>query len=443
VSRVPIALRLALAGTLALALILPLGGYLMQRAFATAVRTAFDERLNALVRVLVATTEVDASGSWSLARPLGDPRFEQVFSGWYWQIANDDGILLVSRSLWDGRLPTLPPDTAAGPLVHDGPGPRGESVRIAEMDVTFPGQSRPVHIAVAASVAEIEEEVREFTGLLALGLAGLGVLLIAVVVAQVRWGLAPLRRIRADLAAVRRGDAEALPTDLPPELSELAREINQVLAHDRTVIERSRTTAGNLAHALKTPLAVLRVRQVELPAPAAHMIGAEVDRIQQAVDHHLSRAASEARAVYAARVSVAEALAPVVQAIRASARDRALELSSDIDPALSVRVAAQDLQQIAGNLLENAVAFTHGRIALEARPQAEGWMLSVDDDGSGVSPGDAARAIERGGRLDASTPGWGLGLAIVGDLTRLYDGELSLERSPLGGLRACVSFPKR
>jgi signal transduction histidine kinase len=301
----------------------------------------------------------------------------------------------------------------------------------------------PIHVAVAADLSEVREEVARFQALLAVSLATLGGLLLLLFGLQIRWGLAPLRRIERSLREVESGQRSALDTDLPEELAGLARTINLVLQRDQVLIERGRATAGNLAHALKTPVAVLHTQVETLPEAQRARLQKELHRLNDAVRHHLARASTAGPPAFGPGLLVENALAPVIQGLTMLAKRRGLQFESRIDCPEPVRFEQQDLQELVGNLLENALNWAKQSATVDVVQSPDGLLIEVNDDGPGMSEEDCQRALERGGRLDEARSGSGLGLSIVKDLVQLYGGELSLRRSDQGGLRVSARFPAR
>ncbi|MBY5929402.1 GHKL domain-containing protein [Halomonas sp. DP8Y7-3] len=434
-----LARRLIVASLVLVLVIVPLVGAGLSYSFRESASASFDERLSSMHRVLLAALERDpVSGELIVTDSLGDSRFGQVFSGWYWQISDGQGLSRGSRSLWDQRLPT---DGRAGTHWRNIEGPRGQPLRLVERTLTLSHHPHPVVISLAVSRQELDTEVARFEWLLWLSLLALGTLLLAGLAAQIRWGLAPLRSLYADLAAVKAGQRERLDTQLPTELAELAATMNDVLDHDRRLIERGRATAGNLAHALKTPVSVLMTRVEKLPAAERDKMRQELERINAAVRHHLARASAAGSSALAAEVHVGQVLAPVLEGLTRLADRRGVRVSILLADELALRIDPNDLQELVGNLLENAIDWAASRVTLSIQRESRALCLCLDDDGPGMSEDERAAVLRRGVRLDEQRPGNGLGLAIVEELVELYGGELALEAAPLGGLRVTVKLP--
>ncbi|WP_340638107.1 sensor histidine kinase N-terminal domain-containing protein [Salinicola tamaricis] len=253
-----------LASLVLVVVLLPLAGFGLTYNFRESATASFDSRLESQLNALLAGIQIDGMGQHlRLNRSLGDARFERVYSGWYWQVTDEGDLTLTSRSLWDQRLPTPKPEN--GVSVFAITGPRDEPLRMIERDIRVPGHPKVIRVALAGSTRELDREVGRFERLLIISLATFAVLLLAGLALQMRWGLAPLRRMSANLRAVEEGEAERLDTQLPAELEELALAMNSVLERDRRLIERGRAAAGNLAHALKTPVSVLKTLAERFP----------------------------------------------------------------------------------------------------------------------------------------------------------------------------------
>ncbi|MQA67238.1 MAG: hypothetical protein GEU76_15270 [Alphaproteobacteria bacterium] len=425
------------------------GGLLLSSLFEDHVRRGFDDRIEVLLETLVTVTDADPATGVRLLGAQGEPRFERPFSGWYWQIEDAQGIRIASRSLWDQTL-TLPASPTAdtdGISRYDLAGPRGQKLRVVERPIRFDAGGASFRYAVAGDLAEAEAELRPFRVTLAwsLGLLGLG--LIAAVVIQVHFGLGPLRRLRAALARVRAGTAEKLEGEFPGEIRPLVDEANQLIVHVSDVVERARTHVGNLAHALKTPLSVLAVEAEKAggtsDAALAGTVARETARMQERIDHHLARARTAASAALIGQrtevVPVAEGLARALTRMHA---ERIAAIPVNVPATLVFRGDSQDLEEMLGNLMENACKWAKGKVRVGGAPAPGGRIrLWVEDDGPGLKPEDRARVTARGARLDESVPGSGLGLNIVSEIAALYGGKLILEAATLGGLRAEIDLP--
>lgn len=426
-------------------------GWGLGRLFQQHVATQFHTELRTHLDQLTAHLESGAQGQPRLKLPLSDPRFNKPFSGFYWQIDRPTAVGIArSRSLWDQVL-VVPADVLTTGELHRHriTGPEGRPLGMAERSLSLDEQ--PLRLIVAADEALMVEPVGRFKRELWLALAILGLGLALAAGVQVLVGLAPLRSLQAALGRVRTGMAQRLEGNFPSELMPLAQEFNSVLAQNAEVVARARTQAGNLAHALKTPLAVLAnaARASENSDPEnstralARLVGLQVDVARQQVDHHLARANAAVTArLPGARTRIVPVIEGLVRTLRRIYAERTLELHVETFPdALAFRGEAQDLEEMLGNLIDNACKWARSGVRVRVEGE-DGWVrILVDDDGRGVAEAQKAAILQRGVRADEQIPGTGLGLAIVADLAQLYSGELVLVDSPLGGLQAILRLP--
>ncbi len=451
-----LALRLFVSASAWTVVILVITGIVLASLYRQAVERAFDRRLGVYLRTLVADVASPDEASDKFPQSLGEPLFELPLSGWYWQVTRldpDKHDVRSSRSLWDGGLPHLQDlGIAAGP---DGsregyvPGPEDQRLRLVERNIDL-GEEGHYLVAVAGDAAEITDETRSFDQALIATFAILAVVLLLTTMFQVRFGLAPLKRITDSLAAIRSGTAERLAGQFPEEIAPLARETNALIDANKEIVERARTHVGNLAHALKTPLSVM-VNEAAAHArdPFANKVLEQADIMRDQVARHLERARLAARLTVVGSVTD---VAPVVTALARTMEkihhDRGIAIEVHADDKARFRGERPDLEEMLGNLVDNACKWASARVAIEVLrerpdPASAGQVVRivVDDDGRGLSPSEREQAAQRGRRLDETKPGSGLGLSIVVELAALYGGELKLGTAPLGGLRAELVLP--
>lgn len=455
-------LRLLLAIWAALGVALVLAGFGLSALFREHVQAQFAQSLTAQLDQLTARLATDPAGEPRIddAAP-GDPRWQRPLSGLYWQLDRSGAVaepaIQRSRSLWDASL-QAPPDALADGEVHrhEVAGPAGTRLLLVERTVsTADGDAGRWRLMVAGNLAETAAARARFDGLLAASIGVLALLLAAAATVQVSVGLAPLRALRTALARLEAGDAARLDGPVPAEVEPLVEAFNRVLDRNDEIVARARAQAGNLAHAVKTPLAALAqvaaaARRADADAAdLAERVDEQVALARRQVDWHLSRArAAAASARPGQQTAVREVVEGLLRVMARVHAARALAFdATGIAAPLRFAGESQDLHEMLGNLLDNACHWARGRVVLRGqRRLVDGrpWIeLAVEDDGPGIAPARREEVLRRGARLDESVPGSGLGLAIVDELARLYGGRLRLEDAPAGGLRAVLELPAR
>ena len=432
--------RLWFAGGLGLVLITLLATVLLGQLFERAARQSLDARLTQDLIGLVAQVEADAQGRPVLRQEPNDARFQRVFSGAYWQLAQPDGrVVYQSRSLWDQALPAPAQGLGRTVAARDAVGPLDQPLRVLSQQIRLPRASAPIVATVAADRSDLQQQVAAFRRHSALALALLVAAWLAVLASQVRFGLRPLKRLGAQVEQVRRGQAQRIDTaGLGAEIAPLGEELNVLLDHHQRMVARARTSAQDLAHALKTPLSVLAA---EADGDGRHWrqtLHEQGARMRASVERYL---AAGLAVDHRQRVAVA----PVVQALcRLMARvhgARGVRFDADaIDPALTCAGNAADLEEMLGNLLDNAGRWAAQRVQVSARQDAESVLIEVRDDGPGLAPSQLEAVLARGVRLDERESSSGLGLAIAGDIAASHGGALALENAG-PGLRATLRLP--
>jgi signal transduction histidine kinase len=437
-----LAARLIRASLLWIVLALGAAVFVLSGLYREHVEQELGERAEGYLDELSAAVDVPASGELDLQRDLSDPLFRRPYSGLYWEVSVAGDTLHRSRSLWDQTL-APPREHVAGGAPAEQAGPEGQHLLVWTRIIRYPGFASPITLRVAAHDARVEIMAASFTRTLAISLAILAAGLIGLVVAQIRFGLAPLRRLGDSITQLRGGHVDRIAGDYPSEIRPLVEDLNAVLHENRELLVRARAQAGNLAHALKTPLAVIR-NSLSGPgaAPGAGSMLGEVERMHAAIERHLVRARAGAIALHARHVLIRPALDDVIRAVRRIHDDRvAITVLGPDD--LRFRGDAADLQEIFGNLLENASKWARSAVRVELSAGADSVRIVLHDDGPGIPAEHRAEAVKRGVRLDTTRPGSGLGLQIVDELCSVYGGSLELGDSPLGGLAAAVTLPRR
>lgn len=448
-----VARRLFLSAAIWIVVILGLAGVLLSAYYRRTAEASFDERLGVYLRALVA--DVASSGDDQKSDPgeLGDPQFELVLSGWYWQITRLDvekPEIRASRSLFAARLPKLSdqniPADVGGARSGYATGPDGRRLRIAERQIAV-GDNGLYLVQVAATTETIEAQIQRFEISLATTFLLLAVGLLGVIAFQIVFGLRPLRALEAAVNAVRRGASDKVDGVYPNELAPLADELNLLVSANRDVVERARTQVGNLAHALKTPLSVLINEAGESDDALAGKVREQTAIMRDQVAWYLDRARAAARAgAIGATTEVAPALDALLRTFRKIHRERLIEMRNAPGEDLRFLGERQDFDDLVGNLLDNACKWARQtvEVSVALEPSAGGRAtleIVIDDDGPGLAPGQREEAVRRGRRLDETKPGSGLGLSIVTELAAAYGGALALQESPAGGLRAMLRLP--
>jgi signal transduction histidine kinase len=443
-----LSLRVALiaAGGAALALLVAGAVFIVQ--FTSAVERNFDARLETLLLTLIAATDADGRVDETAVEGRSGGSFSRPLSGWYWQSrdAATGAVLDYSESLRFDPLPVTDLPTSSVPSrTFTIPASGDRELRALEQLVSL-APDRDLSLLVAGDTAQMAGDIRAFRNSVIWWLGGLAVLLALGLALLLRWGLSPLRRVRNDLNKVREGAIQHLTGHYPSEIEPLVHDLNALIDSNREIVERARTHVGNLAHALKTPLAVLQNEAAGSPQITAAKVAEQVGTMRDQVEHHLNRARMAAQPnVLGAVTPVGPVIASLSRVMRKVHEDRRLDIQAEVAPELRFRGEKHDLEEMTGNLFDNAckwaasrVRVSAGRKLIDRRPFV---TISLDDDGPGLPSEKRMAVLSRGHRLDESKPGSGLGLSIVVELARVYGGSLKLEQSDLGGLAARLTLP--
>jgi signal transduction histidine kinase len=401
--------------------------------------------------------ERSEAGILRLSRELPDPRYQRALSGKYWvigRIENESEIrpILSSRSLYGASLPAS--DQVIEKLAEQGQDPvrfttsgpdidANETLRAVALQVVLPNMTTPVVVLSAADRAPIIRSIRNFilTAIILLLILTLG--LIFAVYAQVRLGLRPLFDLGRRIADVREGRTLSVEGDYPLEIAPLAKELNSLISHNKSVVDRAQTHVGNLAHALKTPIAVLRNEAQAADMTPSPIVAKQTENMAAQVDHHLRRARVAARGqAIGVRAEIDPVLDGLVRTLPRIYRDKDLIIDKVGEAGLTFRGHPRDLEDMVGNLMDNAAKWTNSRIDVSIKKLEDGvCLITIADNGPGLTVDEIETAMKRGARLDEATPGSGLGLSIVKDLADAYKGSLAFSRSDMGGLKAELRLP--
>jgi signal transduction histidine kinase len=435
----PLWVRLVTISIVWTALALVLGGYLLSLVFRDTLEQNFDERLNSLLENLIGVSSDDTSTVVDLYRPMVDPRFDQPYSGWYWQISPQGFDPFRSRSLWDVNLDVDFETSASATIYRQTTGPEGQILRLVERDITVPGSEVVYRFAVAVDTIEIDEQTDRFDNILLIGLTALGLGLVAASLLQVFLGLRPLGHIKESLGKVRTGEVEYLPSDFPREIQPLADELNALLDHNNEIVERSRTQVGNLAHALKTPIAVLR-NEARMNTDSEHSqmsstVAKQTENMHKYVEHYLKRARMSANIkTIGSHSLVLPSIKNIARALNKIHENKYITVKTDLpENDLIFRGDVNDFEEMVGNLMENAMKWATKEISVECNKDDKWINIEIRDDGPGIDIKEREAVFARGERLDEKTPGSGLGLSIVKDLSELYGGKIKLDENDQSG----------
>jgi signal transduction histidine kinase len=429
-----------------IAALLLIGGFGLDRVLYRTFVDSFDNQLVFILNQMVDASEIGPDGEIHFSRAPADQRFVAPYSGLYFQISGAGAETFPSRSLWDRRLRTHDSHFDVKPHLYDSDEfwdpVREESLRIAERDVILPGSNVRWRFQVAESRETLDRQIHQARLILIWSFTALGVGLLILAALQTLYGLWPLRRVRREVAAIRSGEKTRIGHDFPSEIRPLTEEINQLLAHSEGQAEEARRHAGNLAHALKTPLTVITSAASNGDANLAGTVKREALVMRRQVDHHLARArAIGRRASPHARTRAWDSLEAVQRAVARLHEGVTIDIAGN--QKAQVRVERQDLDEMLGNLVDNAAKYGGGRVFVTVKSSGANVDFEIEDDGPGIPAELRGQLFSRGARLDTTgKPGTGLGLAIVRDVAEIYDGSISLEESDdLGGLLARLTLP--
>ncbi|MGI4819008.1 MAG: ATP-binding protein [Janthinobacterium lividum] len=387
---------------------------------------------------------------------IRDARTERLLSGKYWMVAEptaEGDLEIIARSESLAELDLAIDEGLEQRLVRAlgqtvsysaEDGPKGEPLRIAASMKTLPGRTTPVVFFAAIDRSDVDADTRQFATVTWLAMLLLGVGLVTAVFIQVRVGLRPLFDLRRAIADVHNGRANRAEGEYPREIQPLADQVNRLLEHNQETVERQRTHVGNLAHALKTPLAVMLAEAGTQEGPLPDIVRRQAQVMRDQVEHHLRRARAAARASHGLgeRTPVGDVLDELAVMIERVFEEKGVEIDWRAPDELAFRGERQDLQEIFGNLIENAGKWSRRRVRVSAGPAMPGQMIAVvEDDGPGIPEDQRDTALKRGTRMDEDTPGTGLGLSIVDELVRAYGGRVTLGASDLGGLKVVLELP--
>ena len=426
--------RLFVIGALAALLVSSLGGWVLRQQVQDSLYKSFGQRLDEKAQRLIADLLLLPGGGLGLAPGRNNDEFGRIFSGWYWQLEGA-GEMLGSRSLWDSSLNTA----GARPITSNQPlqrlnGPQDIPLLGRAHPVAIDGQQAVLHVYGPAG--EIEEELAQLESILLITQLLLVGALLFISFLQLRLGLAPLRRLRNRLSAVRAGDAERIGSGYGADLNPLAGELDLLLARNAKIVARARGHAADLSHALKKPLSILNSDATIQQQP---LLRQQVTSMSRLIDRHLARAGSGAGEIRP--IAIGERIASLVALMRRLHQERPLEWQVGIADDLQWRGEPTDFEEMLGNLLDNAGKWAAGKVSVRAVATATEIVITIADDGPGLSTEQIEQIGIRGRRFDESIEGSGLGLVITADIAETYGGDMELDRAQLGGLQITLRLP--
>jgi signal transduction histidine kinase len=445
-----------IASSAAVAIVLLLAAaFLLNGLFQQALERNFDSRLRAVLDGLLANVELSPQGAPQLQQTISDNRFSLPLSGWYWQITAPDKSApdLTSGSLLEQRLaPTVQSlaardkDGIAGFYTKDSD---GQNLRAIEQNIKLFGSMKNYSFLVAGNFDELKAEVIAFRQALLTVLGLLGAGLLAAIFAQVKFGLRPLVEMQHSLNDIRSGKIEVLQNDFPQEIQPVADELNLLIQSNLEVVDRARMQVGNLAHALKTPMSVLTNEARDSKEPLAAKVKEQIDVMRDQVNLYLERARRAARAqALGASTEVEPVLRSIARTLQRINRDKGLTINVEAAANLRFRGERQDLEEMVGNVMDNACKWAKSRVIIRAiqlpmlSEDGRAWLnIAVEDDGPGIPAEKRSEALKRGRRLDETKPGSGLGMSIIAETAGMYSGKVELAQAELGGLRVNLQLP--
>ena len=442
-----LAVRLFFSATIWIIFTLVSAGLLLSDLNEKTNFTAFDDRLNLLLETLIGASRVDSSDGITVVSTIGDPRFFQPYSGWYWQVNNGTKTLVRSRSMWDQVFTSDKRLIGGRSQFIDSVNQTNEKdkfietkkLHIIERNISFPGIDSPVTFIVSGDTEEYQQNINKFDNTLSVILFILGTGLMIAVFLQVKFGLLPLNKIKASLFKVRNGDEDKLKESYPLEVQPLASEINELLDHNAKIIDRAKTHVGNLAHVLKTPLAVIS-NEIKTED---NIMSNQVILMKRHIDRYLKKAHLESVGTFSKeKINIIDLVKKMISIFKKLYPEVQINLDESGQEAF-VFGSMDDLEEVIGNIIENACKYGKNKIEVEIRiSEKNNLQLVISDDGLGLSQEQMNKVFARGFRIDEQKPGTGLGLNIVKDIVETYmKGKVTLSRSKLGGLEVNILLP--
>jgi len=374
---------------------------------------------------------------------LSEPRFSQPYSGFYWQIQTDSKVLKRSRSLWEAELSFRHLNDEFGLDYFVTSGPTGQALMVVQQKVKLPDSETFFWLSVAQENSSLALALQGVNRSLLIGLGLLALAVMLLILLQLSWGLRPLATLRKELAEIENGDKAHFQHQYPQEIDPLVKDINRLLVHHQHLLERARTNAGNMAHALKTPLSIMQNELALTQPPQKHLLQQQLQQMRQQIEYQLSASQIAAKQLLGAKCDPYQQCTHAVSAFSRLYASRHIVVDITFSKAINLAVDGRDFDEMAGNLIENAYKWASSRIVISASVAGELLQMSIADDGPGMTEAECEQVLGRGKRLDEQTPGHGLGLNIAAEMAKMYQGQLSLQRASIGGLEAVLALPLR
>lgn len=441
--------RLVVAGSLILVAFLGLTGMALDRAFRDSIETATIDKLKGQVYALLGAADVDRKGRLRLPELLTDPGLSEPDSGLYAQVQGESGAYSWQSPSMVGRDPEKIKPTPVGEFRFRRSAMPDEmfilSFGVLWEDNT--GREQAYTIMVSQTTDSLVSQIESFRFTMFLWMGGSALVLLLAQVLVLRWGLMPLRQVADDLKRIEAGDTDRLKGDYPKELLGLTQNINSLISHGQASQERYRNSLGDLAHSLKTPLAVMQGAIDSHDHDSLHeAVTEQLPRMDEIVRYQLQRASASGRSDVTRAQQVAPVVSKIVNTLQKVYHDKGVTCSQDLDDKAMFYGDQGDLMEFLGNLLENAFKYCAGyaAVSVECPEHEEGarlpLLLTIEDDGAGIPESEWKRVLGRGERQDQQQQGQGIGLAVADDIIRLYGGDLKIGHSELGGTKIDINF---
>ncbi|MFQ5354925.1 MAG: ATP-binding protein [Mariprofundaceae bacterium] len=418
----------------------------MERAFFDSARSSMQERQLGQIYLLLAAAETDASGTISMPETLAESRFSTPGSGLYAEITAANQTIAWRSSSVLGQEPPFPGMLKPGAQnFQQRQDKAGKIFFVYSLGINWATKSGdfPFTFHVAEDLTAFQAQISKYRHSLWAWFGAMAVLLLLTMLIVLRWGLAPLRQLTSELSLIESGKQERIEGAYPQELHKLTGSLNTLMHHERTQQKRYRNALADLAHSLKTPLAILRgmIGEKKSKPLLTQAVEEQVERMDQIVMYQLQRAATAGPSTLAKPIAVRAAAQRIMDALKKAHRDKSVQTQLEVEDGICFQGDEGDLLELLGNLVENAFKWCSSQVSLRAELNGKYILLILEDDGPGIDAGQAEKILQRGVRADQSVPGHGIGLAIVQDIIQTYDGSIRIEQNRSGGAKLILELP--